>query len=167
MSAGDALKQGFNFTMWKEQYDRMFRSFEKAKRSQIIVPHYAVGHSCPGPDQIDEVYACAQNIYHLKDWVISTGVISKEDIYKFIDETESFKICEKICIGTKHLTTEFREGDISINIHLQDAPYTQKGSWNKEFLYVVEYEGKKYRILELFEELMLKWQMFLKEKSVL
>lgn len=153
--------------MWKSQYNRMLRSLDKAKKAQKIVPHYAVDHSYPEDSNLDDIYACAQNIYHLKDWVISTKTISKDDVYKFIDGIKDFEICEKICNGTKHLTPGFREGTLSINIYLQDAPYTQKGSHNKEFLYVFEYEGKIYKVIETFDVLVSEWQRFLKEKSLL
>ncbi len=152
--------------MWKEHYSRVFRLKERIKRDRRIVKAYAINHSIPAEGYTDDVYSCIQSLHHLKDWLVSDGVISSSEANTFIDENFELQICQDICIGTKHLTPKYKEKDMFFDVKVRPVVRTSKGSFDDvEFCHIVYYEGFHYDAIDLIEKSLNLWEEFLKIKG--
>lgn len=94
----------------KEQFNRLRRW---RKRLEDIFQHKYTTLNKPENDEDnrDFIYAFFLNCYHLKDWVIQSGLIKKELVYDFVESNKDMKICRDICNGVKH----FKVKNPSIN----------------------------------------------------
>lgn len=52
--------------------------------------------------QIDIILSFFMNCYHLKDWLIKSG-IDKKVVWDFIEQTYELKVCHDLTNSTKHL----------------------------------------------------------------
>ena len=64
----------------------------------------------------DEVYAFFQNCWHLRDWIINSGIIEKVIVDKFFHEDSDMKICRDLANGSKHLTINSPSIDADMKI---------------------------------------------------
>ena len=148
--------------MWKEQHERIKRYKEKLLKQQ----DWRYRHGPPPDEFTDDIYTCIQHLHHLKDWLVSSNVVTKEETNKLIETNIQLQIIQEVCNGTKHLTTEFREGNLAVGYIIEDAPYTTKGSYGeKKVRYVTYYNGEMHDIINLIDESMDLWEKYLVQKN--
>lgn len=155
--------------MWREQYRRIHRYREKIENNKFIVRWYAIGYSQPSEEYFDDIYSCIQHLHHLKDWVISTGDLTSAEANELIDKHPELKIIQDICIGTKHLTTKFRERNFSIAAKTRPAFVSAKGGWGNEleFYCAILYNDSDHDASELIRRAINIWDNYLKSKNLL
>lgn len=154
--------------MWREQYRRIHRYRKKIENNKFIVRWYAIGYSKPDEEYFDDVYSCIQHLHHLKDWMISTGDITSNEANELIDKHPELKIIQDVCIGTKHLTTKFREQDFSITTKTRPAFQDSKASGGeREFYCTILYNNSDHDASELIGRVIDIWDRYLKSKNLL
>lgn len=86
-------------TGWREQYDRMHRSYERL--AAVTRGEHPDARS--SDTARDALYHFFQDAYHLKDWIKATTapVIGKE-IEDRIKDSKPPCLCADLCNGTKH-----------------------------------------------------------------
>ena len=145
-----------------EQYERMKRWF---KRFEEI--HDGKTHDRPSYYYQDEVFAFFQNCYHLKDWVINSGVIAKDKVESFISQSTELSICADLCNGSKHLQLKrTRTGDYSTDIAAQH--YTLSLPEERiSVRYEVISSNQKYDAFSLATECIKEWHDFLTQEQLI
>jgi hypothetical protein len=91
---------------WREQYDRM-------RRSYFLLTTVAAGRDWASPDEArDALVHFFQDAYHLKDWIKNDPSLTKRDVEGLVNGSQSLRLCADLCNGTKHLSlTGTRTGD--------------------------------------------------------
>ncbi len=136
--------------------------------SHHTVPTYAIGYSEPNEEYRDNLYTCCQHLHHLKDWIISAGIVPKEEVHALIDRHVELQVVQDVCIGTKHLTTRFREGDLAITTKMRQAlQLTRASQREQEFYYVITYNGLEHEATELIDRSINIWEQYLQSKGIL
>ncbi|UTA69060.1 hypothetical protein [Emticicia sp. 21SJ11W-3] len=143
---------------WHGQYDRMLRwaeRFRAISQQEIQIPNKSHTY-------FDTMYACFQNLFFLKDWIIKNSDLPNDDLNNFINNNEEIGICRDICNGTKHYNISHPSVDENFGIIHQYLPYHKV--WN-----VAPYEiiicagGKIYKPIELIEKCINIWDTFIYE----
>jgi hypothetical protein len=101
---------------WQEQYGRMMRSHER-------LSDFAEGRvSASSDDARDALFHFFQDAYHLRDWIKNDPTVIKSDVEKWIDNTDSLRLCADLCNGTKHLRlTSAKTKDLSTSFESQSV----------------------------------------------
>jgi hypothetical protein len=145
-----------------QQYLRVRRWYD---RFEVIST--SRDHSMTSPNYEDDMYALFINCYHLKDWVAndSESGITKEEVEKFMRESENMRICGDLCIGSKHL--EIRNPKIG-----KDTRVARRHFWmglGGGPLVSVKYEiaagGKSYDAFALASKCLEEWDDFLSQHN--
>lgn len=145
--------------MWEDQYHRILRHRNKAFDDKPLIKSYAVKYTVPDVKYLDDTFTCILHIHHLKDWLISCGHLTNEEANSFIEQNQELKICQSICNGGKHLTTEFRERKIDIIPELISKDHKEKGSSeDKIYTQVVIISGNMYYADELISQAITIWE---------
>ena len=114
--------------------------------------------------EVDTFYAFFMNSYHLKDWLLSSGVVKKKEVEDFINTNLELKICRDLCNGSKHLnltSPSTRSGPFGIaTLHKEYTPIGKKRS------YCVLAEGK-HDVFDLANRCVAIWAEFLQSKGLL
>lgn len=142
---------------WQGQYERMLRFYQRYLSSE------------DSADKLDFALTFFVYSYHLKEWIQKYEQIekSKFDIEwkKFIDKYPEIKLCRDICNVNKHLILSQRP---SIDKHFAifwsyDYFETKKSDW------VIYYDNKRTRLINLMHQVTLAWNEFIKEhlKSII
>ena len=86
-------------TGWREQYDRMHRSYERL----LAVSRGEHPDARSSDTARDALYHFFQDAYHLKDWIKATTApaIGKQ-IKKRGKDIKALRLCADLCNGTKH-----------------------------------------------------------------
>jgi hypothetical protein len=82
---------------WRTQYDVMLRWFERCKNV-----HHTDGRYTSFEDALDFILVFFIYCYHLSDYVVETGSITRPEIDKLIEQNKNMQICRDICLRVKH-----------------------------------------------------------------
>jgi hypothetical protein len=139
------------FEGWNGQYKRMIRFHDRAKQS------------LQGNDEneiYDFIYAFFQNCYHLRDWVVSGGVATKDEMKYLFDNNTELKLCRDICNATKHLQYDKPSIDPRPRISREWNPFKNEAA---DFYL---YSDKRRSITELMSSCVVAWDEFLANKGL-
>ena len=53
-------------------------------------------------EALDEVFAFFMSCYHLRDWVIGSGLKTEADVDGYIRSNNDLALCRDMCTGLKH-----------------------------------------------------------------
>ena len=92
------------FKDWREQHNRILRTFRRVKSGDLN-----------DSETQDDLVHLFQDIFHLKDWLIESGRLRREDVQDAID---NLKICRALVIKAKHFRVDLkrRHNDLDPNI---------------------------------------------------
>ncbi|HEY3327006.1 MAG TPA: hypothetical protein VGK14_07510 [Novimethylophilus sp.] len=139
------------FEGWPGQYRRMLRWRDRL--SEVY-----------GSDDTntiyDFIYAFFQSCYHLRDWLVSDNVATKEEITALFNSSIELQLCRDICNATKHLQYNTPSIDPRPRIGKEWDP------WKKESYGLYLYSDKRRPISELVHECVTTWDKFLDEKGL-
>lgn len=79
---------------WPAQYKRMIRW--KSRFNESLDTEN-------GDDIFDFIYAFFQSAYHLRDWMVSDGTATREEMTELFQNSTELQLCRDICNATKHL----------------------------------------------------------------
>lgn len=120
-------------------------------------------------DLEDFLYAFFQNCFHLKDWIIESGVLSRDIVNTFIESNTDMKICRDLCIDSKHLNIRNSSIDSNISVSRSNCFVSIGGSIPKiEIPYFIHVKG--YTPLDAFAlagSCVVNWQGFLGKHNLL
>lgn len=102
---------------YKEQFKRVQRWLSRFEEL-----HCGRSHNRETDYYSDVVYTFFQNCFHLKDWLLNSKVINKEELNRFINDNEEMRICRDLCNGSKHLIID--SPSIDKNIQLGNTHYS-------------------------------------------
>ncbi len=71
------------------------------RRASVALDRQAQGGD--PDDAVDFLYAFFQAAYHLRDWVLKSGVASQATLDQLFHETPALGFCRDVCNGSKHL----------------------------------------------------------------
>lgn len=120
------------------------------------------------PDiQIDIIYAFFMNCFHLKDWLIGSG-IDKNEVYNFMNQHTELLICRDLCNAAKHLyltksSTENVFGN-GATIHKSYNPYSDS---LKNYNFIVNSDNETFEVFELADKCLKLWKGFLEDNKLL
>jgi len=147
-----------------EQFKRMerwYKLFQKINDGQI--------HDRESDYYQDTVYAFFQNCFHLKDWLINSEAIDKDDVHAlFINKEEDMQICRALCNGSKHLeltsnhidpNTKIKNKKINLTLSNVEEPQIKVN-------YEIEVNGQSYDAFELATRCMDLWRTFLSRNNI-
>jgi hypothetical protein len=101
-------------TGWREQYDRMNRSYERL----VAVSQGEHPDARSSDTARDVLYHFFQDAYHLKDWIAATTPAIGGKIEARIKDSTPLRLCADLCNGTKHFRLDPRRK------HWTDDPTT-------------------------------------------
>jgi hypothetical protein len=161
MGIGSVLPSIHKSKGWQGQHQRMIRWYNKFKATNPgAFENIAID------EHHDILYACFQNIFHLKDWLINDAKVSKKIIYDYLDSHIELQLCRDICNGTKHF--EITKGsaiekDFTI-IREYEPYYKLKGSDKNKI--IILSGGYKYDLKELAWTCINLWEKFIQENNI-
>ena len=86
-----------NVLGWRSQYEAMTRWFSRCQNVHLRDGRYTSWY-----DALDFVLVFFVHCYHLSDYVVETGGMSRKQIEDLIDNNKNMKICRDICLRVKH-----------------------------------------------------------------
>ena len=164
----------FSDKPYLEQFERMKRWYEVLKEISI-----SNGPESQADYQVDCIYAFFMNCFHLKDWLISSGVISKNEVNSFINSNEEMKICRDLCNGSKHLNLNNPSigrddkcgcGWHGVTLHREYDPFYQtieSPKPLKKFNYVILADFERFNVFSLADKCFNLWEEFMNDNSLL
>lgn len=149
-----------------EQYNRMKRW---QKRLEEI--HSGRKHTRETDSYQDVVYAFFQNCFHLKDWVIKSGVLSAQKVEEFMKQTVEMRICRDLSNSAKHLVIgDNYPAAIDKNIQVKNRKFSLELGGAETLIsvdYSVEADGQIYQAFDVAIICVNLWEKFLKENKLL
>lgn len=133
---------------WQGHFDRVERWYERAKSAQS--EH----------DQIDFLFAFFENSFALRDWLIDTGAIKKEEVESLFLEHMELRINRDLANSFKHHSIERPSQEQPPSVLIEYAP--EHPTFRADCRLVVLSEGKKYEALELARRCLEIWRGFVK-----
>ncbi|PWT72243.1 MAG: hypothetical protein C5B59_16190 [Bacteroidetes bacterium] len=109
-------------------------------------------------DRDDTLYACFQNIFCLRDWIILDGDINPVLAHRFVDSNIEMKICRDIANGTKHHSLKDSSMKQEITVNREIRRY-EKG--HSHYQVTFEVDGHFYEAKELAENCIKLWDEFI------
>ncbi|MFX1590486.1 MAG: hypothetical protein ACFFC1_20320, partial [Promethearchaeota archaeon] len=97
---------------WIGQFERITRWLQRMK--QIKIDREFDGDL---QQHQDYIYSFFQNCYHLREWLLKSGVVKQIEIEKLFHNNIELKICRDICNGTKHMEINQPSIDKDISIY--------------------------------------------------
>ncbi len=128
------------------------------------------------PLQIDIILSFFMHCYHLKDWLIESG-IDKKTVSDFIHNTYELQVCRNLTNSTKHLELDpKRQSPPQIfdwkKVHLPSPisrtydPFAKiLGEEETKYL-VISVDGKEINCKDFMKRCMQKWYEFLDNKEL-
>lgn len=140
---------------WKGQYWRMIRWHKK------FIATNPGDFESPGiHEQLDIVYACFQNIFFLKDWLIHDAHLSSTLLNDFINNNIELQLCRDICNGTKHFNLNHASVDADFTIIREYNPFHKV--WNEQRNNAIILSGgHKFELKKLASDCISLWDLFL------
>lgn len=114
-----------------------------------------------GKTKYDFMYAFFQSSYHLRDWLVSDGAATKDEMKNLFDSSIELQLCRDICNATKHLQYDKPSIDAKPRISREWDPFR-----NKDMGFSL-YSDKKRPIPELMAQCVKTWDDFLKNKGLI
>lgn len=148
---------------WKKQYGRARRwldRFENLHIQDIDDPQYFE----------DVVFTCFQNLYHLRDWLQNSGVVTKTEIDSFLlthKSNDLYQLCHDICLGSKHLKITTPGADPDIQIGYFVVPVLGGVSQKACMLFTIHANGGIFHAFNVAKEVLNFWDDFLSSKGLI
>ena len=163
-------------TGWREQYERMHRSYAKFCVTSVGAT------SIPSAEARDDLIHFLQDAYHLKDWLKHdsascslTGTLEAD-----ITADDSLTMCADLCNGTKHLSNQpgRRNGPRAeftgqgVNVHLPaiqlvDGQQVPSQPGHVSHNWVVAFEGTTVDAAALAKQVIAFWDSWLAQHGLL
>ncbi|MFD4337903.1 hypothetical protein ACFWPP_12030 [Streptomyces anulatus] len=147
---------------WGSQWARVQRRLKDVR---------AVYTGIPGgiDEAVDRVLCFFEAVHHLKDWLGNDPAITveKADGDALINSCLELKLCADLANGSKHLTLRpdlTRTGDPSTTIARNDT-FVLLGAGSTHRFYVAS-GGKEYDVLQIAEDAVKEWSMFLSARGL-
>jgi hypothetical protein len=142
---------------WQGQYNRMMRWTKWFKELA-----FKENKSCEKTHlYFDTMYACFQNIFFLKDWLIQETSLTTGDLNSFIKAHKEIGVCRDICNGTKHFNITDESVDKEFWIIRQFNPYNRDIS---EWEIIICAGVDIYKPYELIVKCIDLWEKFISDK---
>ena len=144
---------------WQGQYNRMMRWVERFKEISFQE------NKSNGKTHLyfDTMYACFQNIFFLKDWLVENSTLTATDLNTFINSNKEIGVCRDICNGTKHYNISNASVDKEFGIIRQYVPFHKV--WNiSEWEIVICAGGDTYKPYDLISKSVELWDDFISGK---
>jgi len=144
---------------WQGQYNRMMRwvgRFRELSRSEYR-------SDTKTHDYFDTLYACFQNIFMLKDWLLQNTELTNNDLNQFVNNNIEIGVCRDICNGTKH----YNISSPSVTEHfgiIREFNSLNSSNNTPKFRIIVISGGKKFMLLSLIEKSVELWGRFIENK---
>jgi len=170
MASESALMRPAYVDQWERVqrwYQRLYDLENESTDTRDTNYHFDVAHSF------------FQDCYHLRDWLVCSGVVSKSDLDLMIYESVELGICRNICNVMKHSSIT-RPGN-NPDTHTFAYDTAEGGRWaitreyiypelrerpNIEWVMTVMAGGKIYRCIDLASTCIKQWQAFLLERNL-
>lgn len=159
---------------WRQQYDRMQRSFENFYRLR------AGDEWASGEEALDAVIIFFQQAYSLKDWIKNDSQVPepiRRSVEVGVNGSSVLTLCADLANGSKHLVlTSTRTGDLSTALTAQGVtvrPGTigsrRKSDQARPHLWhlSVESQGQTHDTLDLAAKVIDAWDTWLKDARLL
>lgn len=108
----------------------------------------------------DFAYAFFQSCYHLRDWLVSDGAATENEMKTLFTSSIELQLCRDICNATKHLQYDRPSIDPRPRIGREWDPW--KKEWHGWYLYADE----RRPISELAHGCVAAWDKFLNGKGL-
>ncbi|NMC29944.1 MAG: hypothetical protein GYA45_07735 [Pelolinea sp.] len=135
---------------WQSQFKRVKRWYQRAQNTSNSI------------DRLDFLYTFFENAFHLRDWLIYTNSVSRDELNKLFRENESMSLCRDLANSHKHY---------AINSPSQPIPpseireyTTQNGNLGSNYSLIIISDGKKIDAFLLAGKIMQTWEHFIKLK---
>lgn len=148
---GDEIMSRDRLEGWQGQYRRMLRWQKRALVSM---------QGNDGDEIYDFIYAFFQNSYHLRDWLVSDDVATKEEMKDLFSQYIELQFCRDICNATKHLQYN------TASIDSQPFIAREWDIFKKEPIGFSLYSDKKRPVGELMSACVVAWDNFLSKKDL-
>lgn len=145
---------------WLTQYRRTSRWYARLQAFQQSAPDTELS-----AETEDFIYAFFQNCFHLKEWLVKSGVATQQELDAFISSHREWQICRDICNGTKHMTITRPSVDANFSTYREYDYLLPAGTNRTTFRILIG--GTKHDIFELAGSCMKLWNNFLKKKNLL
>jgi hypothetical protein len=145
---------------WQEQFNRINRWIDKftyLEKSEEIAQDKS-------QEYFDTMYVCFQNMYILRDWLINTTSLTKEDLNKFIKDNKEIGICRDICNGTKHFNINNPSIDAEFGIIKGFNPLSSLNGLPTHYIIICA-GGDQIKPLDLIKKSLELWETFISENS--
>jgi hypothetical protein len=150
--------------------DKTNEQFFRVKRWQERLKEISIGRAdTRASDYYEDIlYAFFQNCFHLKDWIVNSGALSKNVVEDFINSNTDMKICRDLCNGSKHLI--INNPSIGKNVSIVRRDYSLSiggGPAEIKVHYSVNAGGLPLDAYSLAESCVIHWEVFLKEHDLI
>ncbi len=143
---------------WQGQYNRVRRWADKFKKLSFVEDQGETTHY-----YFDTMYACFQNIFFLKDWLLEESPLTLGDLNEFVKGHKEIGICRDICNGTKHYNISNPSVDKEFGVIKQYNPYHKL--WNTEkWEIIICSGGDTFKPLDLINKCIDLWDDFIAVK---
>lgn len=160
MGIGSILPSVHKHGGWKGQYRRMIRWYEKLKQSNPgnfessdIFEHH------------DILYACFQNIFFLKDWLIHDANLTSKAVNDFVNENLELQLCRDICNGTKHFNLNNASVEADFTIIREYNPF-HKQLKEQPYNVIILSDGHKFELKKLASQCIQLWNGFITKNNL-
>lgn len=156
---------------WCDQWDRVQRWFQRLieleERHTVVdrhdgnvdityafFPEYAM-------EEVDVAYAFFMNCFHLKDWLLRSTAVTKENVESYIRASKALSACADICHGVKHFELTGARADINWR---RARGYSESGYVALPFALIA---GQQIHLTSLVRQCMADWKAFLEQQKLL
>jgi hypothetical protein len=133
---------------WKGQWQRVQRWHKKVQRIRVKA-------ECSELDafDFDDVVACLQNCYHLRDWLEASYPTLKPSLKTFFEQHFELGACRDVCNGYKHKAYKRPSHDAEFNFYREYDHFRQEiEPEHSPVRYRLAFaDGKDLRKFDLFE----------------
>jgi len=112
----------------------------------------------------DLLYTFFQNCFHLKDWLLSSKITTKQDINFFIESHEDMKICRDLCNSSKHLVLKNPSIDKNIKVEAKEIRLSMDLNTNESQIsntYIIRADGNIHHAFDVATKCLSLWKSFL------
>ncbi len=135
-----------NALSWRSQYNRLERWFARLSEPVSDI------------EKLDFYLAFFMNCYALRDWLIKSEAMAKQEIDRLVFANQSMCICRDVCNRSKHLLLTSKP---SADAHYQIAhEYMHHDETTRWFIVAA---GMKRDLFDLAATCMTFWRVFLEQ----
>jgi hypothetical protein len=147
---------------WHDQYERMRRSKQRLTQAPDGPPR----------EGRDLIYHFFQDAYHLKDWLKNDPALAMNDrerqaLETHINVTDAFARCADICNGIKHLELDAGRERVPGKPARLTSQNVTIGGGGGTYSWDFTFDGDKYDVIELADEVVDEWTKWLKAQDLL